>query len=78
MNQLKLRSRSMLLQVTRATDNERPEVLKETIPEIKLFLHSFLHTIEHTIFKYGNDDLWTLIYTKEKDDEFIFKSIVKI
>jgi hypothetical protein len=52
------------------------KVLKATVPEIKLFLHSFLHTIEHTIFKYGNDDLWKLVITKERDNEFIFKKII--
>jgi len=54
------------------------QVLKAIIPEIKLFLHSFLHTIEHTIFRHGNDDLWQLVITKEKDDEFIFRSIKQI
>ena len=53
-------------------------VLRATIPENKLFMHSFLHTIEHTIFKYGNDVLWELVNTKENDQEFIFKSIIQI
>jgi uncharacterized membrane protein YcgQ (UPF0703/DUF1980 family) len=39
-------------------------VLKASIKEKKLFLHSFLHTIESSIFKYGNDELWELIITK--------------
>jgi hypothetical protein len=52
--------------------------MKENIPENKLFHHSFLHTIEHTIFKFSNKEIWQHVYTKEKDDAFIFKSIVKI
>ena len=52
------------------------KVLEESIPEIKLFVHSFLHTIEHCIFKYGNDELWKLVMTTEKDDEFIFKNML--
>ena len=54
------------------------ELLKNTIPEFKLFLHSFLHTIENIIFKYGNDYLFKIVVTKQRDQEFIFKSIIRI
>ena len=43
------------------------ELLKNTIPEFKLFLHSFLHTIENIIFKYGNDYLFKIVVTKQRD-----------
>ena len=53
-------------------------MLKETIPEIKLFLHSFLHTIENVIFKYNNSQLFNLVLTKERDQDFIFKTILQV